>query len=123
MTTVVGKSAVLSLLAVVGVLVLLFGSVLIYEHSESGIDYKVYLDKYDHSDERIWGKATIKIINTNDYDVTALNIHVELCDPDTDELFFEFSHIGGTIKAGETFSESFDFDVQIDDIPETEILI
>ena len=43
--------------------------------------------------------------------------------PDTDGLFFEFFHIGGTIKAGETYSETFEFDVLIDDVPETEIKV
>ena len=40
-----GKSAVLGLMAVFGVFVLLFGSILIYEYSDSGMDYKVYLDE------------------------------------------------------------------------------
>ena len=118
-----GKSAVLGLMAVFGVFVLLFGSILIYEYSDSGMDYKVYLDEYDDNSERIWGKITLKIRNTNNFDVSARNIHVDLYNPDTDGLFFEFFHIGGTIKAGETYSETFEFDVLIDDVPETEIKV
>lgn len=119
----IGRSAVLQLAAVLGMIALLLGPIVIYEQEESGIKYSVFLKSFNSNQEKIWGSIRIDIRNNNDFDVAARNIKVKISNPDTGELIYELFHAGGTIKPGEKFSESFGFDVNIDSIPETEIIV
>lgn len=121
MATVVGKSAVIRLAALISVFALIMGPVLIYEYEESNVKYSIYLLEFDENGVDLWGAVRADIRNKNDFDISAQNIRVKIYNPDTGELIYNFFHTGGTIKAGEKFSERVEFEAPIDLIPESEI--
>ena len=121
MATVVGKSAVIRLAALISVFALIMGPILIYETEESNVKYSVYLLEFDENGIDLWGAVRVDILNKNDFDISAQNIRVKIYNPDTGELIYTYFHTGGTIEAGEKFSERVDFEAPIDLIPETEI--
>jgi hypothetical protein len=123
MATYVGKTAVLQLAALIGMIALLMGPILIYEVEDSGVKYSVYLESFNHSDEKIWGSIRVDIKNNNEFDITATHIKANIYNPDTNEEIYSLFYIGGTVKAGETFSKSLGFTVRVDSIPDTEIKV
>jgi len=118
-----GKEAAVGFLAILGIVAALFGPQLLYNYSESGIEYNIYLESFNKNGDEITGSVRIKITNTNDFTVSVTQITISLFDPENDRPFFSTTDNGASMGAGSTIQISKAFDISYSEIPAYEVRI
>lgn len=123
MARVVGKSGILVLATIIGLTLLQFGSVLVYEYEESNINYRVYLDSFNNDGTYISGQITVKITNFNPFEVTASDISVKVLNPHTNVIIYELTDDGSSLKQRGTVDLPIKFNILISSIPEDSVTV
>lgn len=124
MAVAIGKAQIAAVALMLGLITSLGIGIVIYKTQEGGLTYEVTLNSINTDYENVWGSVTLKVTNDNDFDVSFVDVKVELADPITQVVFYTFEHEGSSVEAnGGTLSERIDFTLTYDDIPEEEILV
>lgn len=118
-----GKQAVLLVFAFMGLMAALLGPQLMYEYSEGGLNYSIYLEKFVLNRDDIYGSVLLKVENTNDFEIEVNQISLMLFNPSEDKPFLTVKDEGAKIGAKETFNKSKAFSCKYSAIPEHEIRV
>ncbi len=118
-----GKQAVIAIFTAVGLIAIVFGPQLIFQYSESGVNYNVYLERFTLNGDKVSGSVLVKVDNTNDFEIEVRDLRLLLYDPSEETPFFTIRHAGADIPAGQKIDISKSFTVKYDDIPDYEVRV
>lgn len=118
-----GKQATIFVLVFMGLVAALLGPQLMYEYSEGGVNYSVYLEEFVLNGDNIYGRILLKVENTNNLNIKVNDISLRLFDPYEDKPFLTVRDEGATIEANGKLNKSKAFFCKYSEIPDHEIRV
>ena len=113
-----------SLVVIIPILTLLSGFGLVtFVYEQSDILYEVELTRISADKVYIWGNVELTITNNRDSQVGFTDIKIQLLNPKTNNVFFTYNNMGGTLEHGQSTSYDLSFKILITDIPDTDIVV
>jgi len=96
-----------------------------FVYEESGIKYEAMIEPgtFGYNSNSVWGTVSLKITNTNDFDVSFTNVEIDLVNPKTGKVFYSYRDNGGVLNPSDVVKHKLPFNILIDEIPDTDIKI
>lgn len=111
-------------LPILAMIVLILGSVSVYETDVDGVHFEVIVEDLDPFGSTVAGTIKLKITNNNDFIIGMHDINVELSDPSANgDVFSTIEHDGAIVSPGETIDVLLEFSLLKSSIPEDSITV